>query len=243
MSARAVKSQVPTLVEVQARIDATTWGALTLDPRRSSATPLQQLVASLAEPPEIEPLAAAAAEVATAQLDNFPENLFWDFDHYLASIHQQAAASDDYAACAERMSTTTIALMQLYGQQSKIQFRYVHDFMYGFDWARWVRRDPANRAGVDPFGLRFLNQSKSRGQDILDLIEADDAWYPQLSDGVARNPFSFSREPEDELILYRDLSLRGFIPVQAWQIHAAPDWNRDFDALREERARALRLFD
>lgn len=243
MSARAIESRVLTLGEVQARIDATAWGALSLDPGRSSATPLLQLVVSLAGPSEIEPLAAAAEEVARAQLDNFPENLFWDFDHYLASLHQQAAASDDYAACTQRMSATTVALMQLYGQQSKIRFRYVHDFMYGFDWARWVRRDPANRAGVDPFGLRFLNQSKSRGRDILDLIETDDAWYPQLSDGVARNPFSFSREPEDELLLYRDLSLRGFVPVQAWRIDAAPDWSRDFDALREERARALRLLD
>ncbi|MDH3199589.1 MAG: ferrochelatase [Myxococcales bacterium] len=243
MSARAIESRVSTLDEVQARIDATTWGALTLDPCRSEATPLKNLVASLAGPSEVELLAAAAIEVASAQLDNFPENLFWDFDCYLASVHAHAAASPDYAAYVERTTLMTVGLMQLYGQQSKIRFRYVHDFMYGFDWARWVRRDPANRLRVDPFGLSFLNQSESRGRDILGLIEADDSWYPRLGDGVARNPFSFSREPEDELVLYRDLSARDLVPVQAWRIDAAPDWSRDFDALREARAKALKLVD
>ena len=243
MSARAIENRIPTLNEVQARIDATKRGALTLDPDRSAATPLQELVASLAGPTETEHLAVAAAEVASAQLENFPENLFWDFDHYLASVHEHAAASHDYAGYIERTTLTTVGLMQLYGQQSKIRFRYVHDFMYGFDWARWVRRDPANRVGVDPFGQSFLNQSENRGQGILDLIEADDTWYPSLGEGVARNPFPFSREPEDELVLYRDLSARGFVPVQAWRIDATPDWSRDFDALREARAKALGLID
>jgi hypothetical protein len=133
--------------------------------------------------------------------------------------------------------------MRLYGQQSKIRFRYVHDFMYGFDWARWVRRDPASRVEADPFGLIFLNESESRGRGILDLIEADDTWYPRLEEGVARNPFPFSREPEDELVLYRDLSARGFIPVRAWRVDATPDCSRDFDAFREARAKALGLID
>ncbi|MCZ6807680.1 MAG: ferrochelatase [Deltaproteobacteria bacterium] len=243
MSAHAIESQLSILDEVQAGIDATTWGALTLDPDRASATPLPELVGSLAGPAQIEHLARAAARVASAQLENFPDNLFWDFDCYLASVHENAAASGDYTAYLERTTRTTVGLMQLYGQQSKIRFRYVHDFMYGFDWARWVRRDPANRVGIDPFGLSFLNQSESRGRDILDLIEANDTWYPRLGEGVARNPFSFSREPEAELVLYRDLSARGFIPVQAWRVDASPDWRRDCDALREVRAKAFGLVD
>lgn len=243
MSAPAIESRVSTLDEIQTRIDATTLGALTLDPDRSAATPLLEIVASLAMPMQIEHLAAAASGVASAQLDNFPDNLFWDFDCYLASVHESAAASQDYAAHLGRTTRTVVGLMELYGQHSKIRFRYVHDFMYGFDWARWVRRDPVNRVTVDPFGSSFLDQSESRGQDILDLIEADDTLYPRLREGVARNPFPFSREPGDELVLYRDLSTRGFIPVQAWHIDATPDWSRDFDALREARAKALRLVD
>jgi hypothetical protein len=131
--------------------------------------------------------------------------------------------------------------MKLYGQQSAIRFRYVHDFMYGFDWARWVRRDPAARKGVEPFGIEFLRQTESRGRDILTLIEADDGWYPRLANGVVRNPFPFSREPEDELPLYRLLAERGCVPVGAWRLDAQPDASRDFDALREGAARSLGL--
>lgn len=243
MTAHAMENRFSILDEVQAGIDATNCGALTLDPERTSATPLQVLVTSLADPTQVEALAAAAAGVASAQLENFPDNLFWDFDCYLASVHENAASADDYDAYLERTTRTTVGLMRLYGQRSKIRFRYVHDFMYGFDWARWVRRDPDNRVGADPFGLSFLDQSESRGQGILDLIEADDTWYPRLEEGASRNPFPFSREPEDELILYRDLSTRGLIPVEAWRVDAEPDWNRDFDALRRARAQALALSD
>jgi hypothetical protein len=131
--------------------------------------------------------------------------------------------------------------MKLYGQQSPIRFRYVHDFMYGFDWARWVRRDPEAREGVEPFGLEFLRQTEGRGRDIGTLIEADDELYPRLEDGVSRNPFPFSREPQDELALYRLLAERGCVPVQAWCLDARPDAGRDFDVLREEAARSLSL--
>jgi len=131
--------------------------------------------------------------------------------------------------------------MRLYGQQSAIRFRYVHDFMYGFDWARWVRRDPDARKGVEPFGIEFLRQTESRGRNILELIDADDDWYPRLIDGVSRNPFPFSREPEDELPLYQLLAERACVPVEAWLLDAQPDASRDFDALREGAAASLGL--
>jgi hypothetical protein len=117
----------------------------------------------------------------------------------------------------------------------------VHDFIYGFDWARWVRRDPGARLDTGPFSLRFLEQIETRGRDILTLIEADDAHYPKLSGPGARNPFSFSRDPDEELALYRRLAERGSIPVEAWRLDAQPDASRDFDRLREEAAESLGL--
>ena len=113
--------------------------------------------------------------------------------------------------------------------------------MYGFDWARWVRRDPGARGGVEPFSVDFLRETESRGQDIIALIEADDDWYPKLADGDSRNPFPFSREPDDELPLYRLLAERGDVPVEAWRLDARLDASRDFDLLREDAARSLDL--
>jgi len=241
MTAHAIDEANTELVEVESRIRRSPWGPLTLDPDRSVARSLSEIVTELAGAEQSSHLAAAALAVANAQLQSFPDNLFWDFDFYLASIHRQASAASDYASYLEHVTGITVELMRLYGQQSTIRFRYVHDFMYGFDWARWVRRDPKVRDGVEPFGLEFLRQTESRGRDIRELIETDDEWYPRLEDGVARNPFPFSREPEDELALYRLLAKRGWVPVQAWSFDARPDAGRDFDLLREETARSLRL--
>ncbi len=241
MTAYAINEQNTPLAELEARIEACRLGALTLDPSRPSATSLTDVVSKLAEPRQLSHLTASAAAVAEAQLQSFPENLFWDFDFYLGSIHRHASGTSDYAGYLKNATRITVGLMNLYGQQSVIRFRYVHDFMYGFDWARWVRRDPAGREGVEPFGLDFLRQTESRGRDIIALVEADDDWYPRLADGDARNPFSFSREADDELSLYRLLAERGDVPVEAWRLDARPDANRDFDMLRDEAAGLLRL--
>jgi hypothetical protein len=241
MTLRALHQAVAPLAEIDARIAGTPRGALTLDPGRSRATPLHDVVSALAEPPERPHLAAVASAVAAAELDSFPENVLWDFDFYLASIHEEAREAPSYVAHLERVTEITVGLMHLYGQQSTIRFRYVHDFMYGFDWARWVRRGSGSRASAGPFSLLFLQQIETRGRDILTLIEADDDVYPKLSGSGSRNPFSFSRDPDEELRLYRCLAERRCIPVEAWRIDAQPDASRDFDALREDVAASLGL--
>lgn len=241
MNAYAEDQTIAALPELDARIAESPRGPLTLDPGRATATPLSEVVARLADSSTRAHLAAAACAVARAQIRSFPENLLWDFDFFVASIHAEACEADDYAAHLGSLTTTTVGLMRLYGKHSMIRFRYVHDFMYGFDWARWVRRDPEARAGVGPFSLHFLRQSERRGRDIVTLIESDDRIYPKLGDGGPRNPFPFSREPEEELRLYRRLSARGCIPVEAWRFDARPDATRDFDILREDTARDLGL--
>jgi hypothetical protein len=195
----------------------------------------------LADPRQSLHLAAAASSVAEAQLESFPENLFWDFDFYLASIHRDASVAPDYAGYLQHVTRLTVGLMRAYGQHSTIRFRYVHDFMYGFDWARWVSRASEARRAVEPFGVDFLRQIESRGRDIVTLIEADDDLYPKLPESASRNPFPFSREPDEELPLYQLLTERGHVPVQAWRIDAQPDASRDFDELREEAATSLGL--
>lgn len=241
MTARAINEEITRLTELEGRIARCPLGALTLDPNRPVATSLTEVVSSLADPQQYAHLAAAASSVAEAQLRSFPGNLFWDFDFYLASIHRDAAASADYASYVSKVTDITVGLLGRYGQQSSIRFRYVHDFMYGFDWARWVRRDPGARGRVEPFSIEFLRQTEDRAADIVALIEEDDDWYPRLAEGESRNPFPFSREPEDELSLYRTLAARADVPVEAWRTDARPDASRDFDLLREDAARSLDL--
>lgn len=241
MTMHALHQTVSALADIDARIASLPRGRLTLDPRRAEATPLTDLVSSLADDRQVPHLAAAASAVAEAQLASFPDNIFWDFDFYLASIHRHASAASDYAGYLHDVALLTVGLMQLYGQHSAIRFRYVHDFMYGFDWARWVRRKPSERLGIEPFGPEFLRQTESRGRDLLSLIAADDDWYPRLVRGESRNPFPFPREPHDELRLYRTLAEAGHVPVEAWRLDAEPDAGRDYDAIREQTAASLGL--
>jgi hypothetical protein len=239
MTASALRRSADTLAQIDASIAETPRGALTLDPARGRATPLAELVHSLANSSERPFLARAACAVGAAQLEAFPDNLLWDFDFYLSSVHQEAIQSGDYPAHLERATDITVGLMHLYGQGSSIRFQYVHDFIYGFDWARWVRREPDSRSETLPFSLEFLEQSDTRGRAILELIENDDEVYPKLSGSGSRNPFPFARTPDEELELYRGLSGEGCIPVEAWRVDAVPDASRDYDSIRESAARRL----
>ena len=187
MTARAIKQTITELAEIDAAIESTPLGALTLDPDRQRATPLRDLVDRLANSSQEQHLAAAARALAQAQLQAFPENLFWDFDYYLASIHAEASEAADYGAQLEKFTEITVGLMHLYGQRSKIRFRYVHDFIYGFDWARWVRRNPDTRTGTSPFLAWVLAAERDAGSrhspldrfGRRDLPETCRRWTPQ----------------------------------------------------------------
>ncbi len=212
----------------------------TLAPGRQAPTTLLALYDAHA--PQLSPevrlhFGRGLWRVARAQLDAFPGNLFWDFDALAARV------ADLGRRCGPQSVTERTALVaaiqHLFGRKTPIRFRYVHDFMYGFDWAKWVRRAPAERAAIGPFDEAFLRQLWRRGHELLALIAADDAKYPRLRDDRPRNPFGFSREPEDEARLFRDLAARGLLPVAAWEGAPRASWDRPFYELRAERAAAL----
>ena len=174
---------------------------------------------------------------AGAIREHFPENLFWDLDGLIGVTAREARDPLELRAAFDDI----VALHALFGGATAIRFRYVHDFVYGFDWARWVAGDPASRAHVHPFSRRFVGVMLGRGDKLLRQIADDDAKYPQLRDSKHRNPFGFSRDPEDEVRLYRDLAERGLIPVQAWEDDAPARWDRPYTRARDERAAALGL--
>jgi hypothetical protein len=245
------------LREAEARIAREVAGPLhSLAPDRELATPLrsvharalEQLPASRVD--AVEPaLAEGLRALALAQLDAFPGNLLWDLDLIAVAIADEAGRCDAGEAVAlvddrfERMA----GLQHLYGRATPINFSYVHDFVYGFDWAKWVAREPSLHADVPaPFSLRFLTYMDARGHELLELIAEDDAKYPRLSDAEPRNPFPFSREPADELALHRELARRDLIPVPTWNPDAldldwGTRWRVPFQDRRVEVARELEL--
>lgn len=234
------------LAALDARLDATGAERLTLDPNRARATSFEALGRALLPSAQAVPGLATAfhaglARTADAITTHFPDNLFWDIDALAASLVREALGRDarDARAHLEGAFDEVVALHALFGRETSIRFRYVHDLTFGFDWAKWVRRAPTERKSVGPFDRAFLRSMLERGHELLVLIDADDAKYPRLVSEEPRNPFVFSRDPGDELRLHRQLAARRLIPVRAWELDATPIWDRPFQAEREALALAL----
>lgn len=217
---------------------------LTLAPDRESATALATLGEQLLLESDPDPLANAFGRglgaLAIAQLDAFPGNLFWDLDFVAARVLAQGReAPEDGAGLVDTLFALMAELQHLYGRHTTINFSYVHDFTYGYDWSKWVLREDSQGGRTGPFDLGFLEYMKRRAHELMQLIATNDRKYPTLPDGEARNPFPFSREPDAERRLLPELARRGLIPVETWRTDAEPDCGRDFYALRVDVAREL----
>jgi hypothetical protein len=212
---------------------------LSLAPGREHAAPLSQLEMSSRLEVELRvAVARGLGSIARAVARHFPENLFCDLEVLGRTL--EVAAARDGARGVDEIAGAIVDLHEIFGVETPIRFRYVHDFLYGFDWARWVRRDPGVRAGVGPFDRAFLAHSRRRAEELAGLIANGDAKYGALpATGEYRNPFPFSRDPESERVLLRDLARRGWIPVEAWRADLEPRWDRPYQEERERRAREL----
>jgi hypothetical protein len=221
------------------------WLAGSLDPSRRSARPLVEVWAAVLRPEDDEATATALARglaaIVTEQADSFPDNVFADCDYLAANLIRRARIFDDAPGYLEQTCAQVARLQRLFGTHTRICFRYTHDFTYGYDWAKWVARGPEARAGVLPFDREFLSHMEDRAHELLALIDDDDAEYPSLPSGQARNPFPFSREPAAEAALLQALADRGELPLAAWDADAAPLWDRPYAALRVEQAARMGL--
>ncbi|MBE9008443.1 hypothetical protein IQ259_26190 [Fortiea sp. LEGE XX443] len=180
--------------------------------------------------------------ILDAQLENFPKNIFWDCDFMVSSIVQQAVAmGDDAVAFLQTFANKMVTLSKLFGMKQEIRFCYVHDFMYGFEWARWVQKEPQTRAHLEPFSLIFLDYLLAKGQELIYRIHLDQVTHYKLCDTGFRNPFPFSREPEDEYRLFTYLASEGLIPIAAWKWNTQPVWNQPFQEIRQQLALQLNI--
>lgn len=218
----------------------------TLNTARSRARTVSELCACLLSPQDSASLREGfvLGLVATieAMLGAFPHNLFWDLEALAAVQLREARRAVDPAAAIRHRWTRIADLQHLFGHRGPIRFRYIHDFIYGFDWARWVAKSPQTRANVGPYDGAFVERMHRRGAELVETIEAgEDVTYPPLRDGRVRNPFGFSREPDDELALHRRLVELDALPVHAWSPDAEPRWQRPYKQLRDDAAEALRI--
>jgi hypothetical protein len=138
------------LAAVDRRLQASGARLCTLDPRRERPSTLRSIGERLLEDsgPELqEGFAVTLERVALCQLEHFAHNLFWDFDYLAACVLRAARQAPDAASELQQLGDELCELYSLFGSRSPIRFRYVHDFVYGMDWGRWVQSDPQAHAG------------------------------------------------------------------------------------------------
>ncbi|MEH2052628.1 hypothetical protein [Nostoc sp.] len=180
--------------------------------------------------------------IVRTQLQNFPENIFWDFDFLVSSMLRQALTADEGAVPFLKIfGAKMVSLTEMFGNKTEMRFRYVHDFIYGFEWARWVQKEPQNRAHIEPFSLVFFDYLLVKGKELLQRINHGQVVSYKLCDTGYRNPFTFSREPEDEYRLLSYLAEEQLIPVAVWNWNASPVWNKPFQEMRQQLALKLNI--
>jgi hypothetical protein len=175
-------------------------------------------------------------DVVRTLVEDFPDNIFWDLD-YLASCLWLAGGPRE----TEHLAGRVVRLCRGFGNKSELRFRYAHDFLFGYDWARWVLREPEGREDTGPFDLGFLDYLDARRQELVELVAHGDAKYGPLQGLEFRNPFIFCREPADEAHLHQVLAREGLIPVKAWRFDGERRWDLPFTDLRAEAAQRLGL--
>ncbi|MEH1818363.1 MAG: hypothetical protein V7L31_04570 [Nostoc sp.] len=180
--------------------------------------------------------------IVRTQLQNFPENIFWDFDFLVSSMLRQALTADEGAIPFLKIfGAKMVSLTEMFGNKTEMRFRYVHDFIYGFEWARWVQKEPQNRAHIEPFSLVFFDYLLVKGKELLQRINHGQVVSYKLCETGYRNPFTFSREPEDEYRLLSYLAEEQLIPVAVWNWNASPVWNKPFQEMRQQLALKLNI--
>ena len=219
---------------------------LTLNPHKTLITSfveLENLITAITTDQEIIVALRDSLElIIYAQVQNFPENIFWDFDFMVGSMVRQALVADEGAVSfLKSFGHKMVLLIELFGIKKEIRFRYVHDFIYGFDWARWVKKEPQSRSHSEPFSLVFLDNLLIKGEKLVKHINYGQVTSYNLGNTGYRNPFDFSREPEDEHLLLTSLAKEKLIPVEACNWDISPVWNQPFQEMRQQLALKLNI--
>lgn len=228
--------------EIDVYLDRLYPNRLSLNPEKETTNSFVQ-IASYLKPfglsdVQLEVIAESTLQIVESAVYHFPENIFWDFDFLVYRLTENSLSSQDFEETFKTLSNQILKIFSLFGAHSLIQFRYIHDLIYGYDWLKWMLEKRILDENADPFGMPFLNYIHTRGEELVCLIQQNDKNYPQI-EGEYRNPFLFSRTSEEEIKLHRDLSASGQIPIEAWSMIASPRYDKNYSLLRLERSKLL----
>jgi hypothetical protein len=214
-----------------------------LNPQKSTATTYEELFETidLSTIDNVTSVLSMFFSMQQEECQHFPNNIFWDKDYFVGYIFNEVSSfpASLQQEFLDSYTSRFVSLLQLFGNQSIIRFQYLHDFSYGFDWAKWVYNDSEARSGILPFSMQFLDRMFSRGKELEVLISENNSKYPQIPTENYRNPFQFHRNVECETILLRTLVTLEAIPIQSWEINGNVEWNKPFNDIRSAEAERL----
>lgn len=214
-----------------------------LDPSKAFPTPLEDLFRIVDSDP-IQEFSPIDQELIFQFLDrfikdirlNYPHNIFWDFDFIFQTLVNRLGGwenESDKKKFFRSYSDQFSEILFIFGNQSTIQFKYIHDFLYGFDWCKWSRK---NNPESHPFSESFLGYIRGRGLELIEQIDKGDSQYIPIQSEEYRNPFVFDREDENEITILEHLALNEEIPVQSWKRTKAFRNSQNFSRIRSHRA-------
>lgn len=205
----------------------------TLNPKQKKPTAFPHLLDNI---PNARPeVAICVSAVIESVLYHFPENIFWDFD-YMAQWFASIKSNEELKENCQQICL----LQKLFGRESLVYFRYSHDFLYGFDWARWITKDPQHNHNSPPYSEKFMSHLEVRSVELSALIQKGDKDYFSNEDKKFRNPFKFDRKPQEETLLFTKLAAENDLPFQPWETNGGVfNWQKDYTAIREKYARDI----
>lgn len=178
-------------------------------------------------------------EICNSIQDNFPQNIFYDLDYLFYQILQESKTSEiGFEPKLNEFQNSLNSIFTIFGIHSSVKFRYIHDFIYGYDWLKWTLEKKGSQEIESPLGEPFLNYITNRGKELENLIEGNDKNYPVLNEPF-RNPFLFVRSTQEEEILHSNLSIDHLIPLEAWNLFAIPKSDKNYSEIRTKRALEL----
>lgn len=212
-----------------------------LNPQNKVCTSFEELLETLPNTHtfQLSTFIDSLSIIVKEELLHFPNNIFWDKNYFLSYFVYQitqipVTEQESYISKYVQMY---VSLLELFGNTSTIRFQYLHDFTYGFDWAKWVRNDSKNRNTILPFSMTFLQRMYHRGKELEQLIQKNDELYPSITRSEFRNPFQFQRSIECEFLLFKQLASKECIPIIAWEQNGSVDWKKNYSELREIEAK------
>ncbi|WCL50907.1 hypothetical protein [Leptospira sp. GIMC2001] len=181
------------------------------------------------------------ATIIDSILINFPKSIFWDFDYFCKSLMSEKQSIEDWKSEFDQRLELILSINERFGCKSSIRFQYYHDFLYGFDWFKWMNLENRESSKADPFGIEFLSYINNRGKEMEVLIEKNSEEYGQIEDHSFRNPFYFTRTDNDEMLLMRNLASNDELPLQTWKLYPNLECKKDYSEIRNKRAFELNI--